>query len=47
MPDPIFSLGWLNSKEVLIKTKIGEMAEGIWETLGEREAVAVSRLPKS
>jgi len=29
-----------------MKTKIGEMAGRVWETLGEKEEVAVSRLPQ-
>ena len=29
-----------------MKTKIGEMAGRVWKTLGEREEVAVSRLPQ-
>ena len=29
-----------------MKTKIGEMAGRIWQTLGEKEEVAVSRLPQ-
>jgi hypothetical protein len=29
-----------------MKTKIGEMAGRVWKVLGEKEAVAVSRLPQ-
>ena len=29
-----------------MKIKIGEMAGRVWETLGEKEEVAVSRLPQ-
>ena len=29
-----------------MKTKIGEMAGKLWKTLGEKEEVAVSRLPQ-
>jgi hypothetical protein len=29
-----------------MKTKIGEMAGRLWKTLGEKEDVAVSRLPQ-
>jgi len=29
-----------------MKTKIGEMAGRVWKTLGEKEEVAVSRLPQ-
>ncbi len=29
-----------------MKTKIGEMAGRVWEALGEKEKVAVSRLPQ-
>ncbi len=29
-----------------MKTKIGEMAGRVWKTLGEKEDVAVSRLPQ-
>lgn len=29
-----------------MKTKIGEVAGSVWETLGEKEEVAVSRLPQ-
>ncbi len=29
-----------------MKTKIGEMAGGVWKTLGEKEEVAVSTLPQ-
>ena len=29
-----------------MKTKIGEMAGRVWKILGEKEAVAVSRLPQ-
>jgi hypothetical protein len=29
-----------------MKMKIGEMAGRIWKTLGEKEEVAVSRLPQ-
>ncbi len=28
-----------------MKTKIGEMAGRVWKTLGEKEEIAVSRLP--
>ena len=30
----------------LMKTKIGEMAGRVWKTLGEKEEVAVSKLPQ-
>ena len=29
-----------------MKTKIGEMAGRVWKTLGEKEEVAVSKLPQ-
>lgn len=29
-----------------MKTKIGEVAGRVWKTLGEREEVAISRLPQ-
>ncbi len=29
-----------------MKTKIGEMAGRVWKALGEREEIAVSRLPQ-
>ena len=29
-----------------MKTKIGEMAGRVWKTLGEKDEVAVSRLPQ-
>jgi hypothetical protein len=33
-------------REDFMKTKIGEMAGRVWKTLGEKDEVAVSRLPQ-
>jgi len=42
----MYSLRIIKSEEGLMKTKIGEMAGRVWETLGEQEGLAVSRLPQ-
>ena len=39
-------LGLLKPEEVLMKARIGEMAGRVWKTLGEREEIAVSKLPQ-